>query len=101
MNIAHKLFPHTYSGDQIRVEFTHAEERAAFESLVEALTARVAQNGETRETAIQNFDFPTTLMWEVAKEYGREIKEIVGLGVMNLSETKASNHIVPLPARKA
>jgi hypothetical protein len=72
----------TVKGDQLSVIFGYAEERRAFETLIEDLRAYIEKSG-VEEGPIEGFVFKTTLQFEVARENGRIIAEIFNLQAFN------------------
>lgn len=94
-----KMFPHTFNGDQIRLEFGYDEEMQAFIAVVGHLKDRVEKNGAEREKEIEDFVFKTTLQMEVAKDHIDQIRQVVGLRTFNIWESGRST-IIPLPEKQ-
>lgn len=94
-----KMFPHTFNGDQIRLEFGYDEEMQAFISVVGHLKDRVEKNGAEREKEIEDFVFETTLQMDVARDFNDQIRQVVGLRTFNICG-KDSCTIIPLPEKQ-
>ncbi len=92
----YRLYPRTFGGDQIRLLFSYKDEKDAFERVLEALRVRIAQNGNVRETEITDFVFGSTLEHDVALDFNKGLKVVLGLHTLNFWE-KNKAYIKPLP----
>ena len=99
-SLRYKIFPTTFTGDQVRIGFTHDEERAAFERVVRDINDRIRLLETKRDTDIRDFRLNSTLDMEVAREYVQEIMNVCGLRVFNIM-TKENIVLIPLPMQQS